>query len=945
MNAGLTASGYSILESNRLNFCTSLNESANESISKHIKKYNVRWEHFRHTSKPDVIVAWITHDTEINSFIDNFGKRLFDLNLNLLDPENYSGLNHGIYIYALDNLLNSGIKENKYGIYPQLVKFHHHDQSEKLTERLKKELNLRRIEKLSEVAIIAEQGSDTANKLAESLKNLFDPDNKGEMQFSYFKGLDANQQAIKKRDEPDNQTSVKNWSDYFSLHAHENPSIGHAQFDYLHRLAQQIKDHNKTAHTAPTKDRIKAVGIFGSDFYDKLIILEALWRENPNIVYFTTDLDAQMLQPEYWDWVRNLVVATHFDLRLRDDLQKQIPPFRDSRQTGIFYQTRMIFSDNKKDLQNAQLSPLIFEIGRNGPVYLPLSITNLGTDSIHPNYDQQKQLIYSLSFVFLITIALILTEYQMRPNSGAQTFWLSGTAIFLFLIIALQVFFLPTDNEPFSFTDGISTWPTILIRTFTILLVLAFIIKLIWALETNFYRMNRRRGKEALNLEEGSSLRAIFRDTDRRRSEEEILDHWEEIRTSIMDTCCKKKWIKVSIFFMLFGIASYVLSTLFDFDPRNYQFIYYVFILLEIIFALILLYPEKKLEDIEELKSCFAKLSLLLKKIVSNKILTILIFIPTLFVFLNILTHPELTPLIATLLIFSLLIYSEKDENEKMKSIQEWVQNDSGPFKKETFLWKEYREHGMLEQRLLRTTIMWLIFMNIDIFLTHMFTEHSSFCRGFFSCDVMDDLTLVFSSSFVIFLILLVLDAQRLCIHWIEKLRTQHPLLVDETKLNKAPYCDMLGLIDSKKAINDPSQSLEEIITLVAKRTRAVDQLIYFPIIALMLMFFARIVYFDFLEFPISSGITFTICISLLLYAGLKLRSEANRLKLNVIDTIENQITSIDIKDKKEMIRKIQEVNYGAFQPMSEQPVVRSALLLLGSLGLFAAEYLMLFGY
>ena len=87
------------------------------------------------------------------------------------------------------------------------------------------------------------------------------------------------------------------------------------------------------------------------------------------------------------------------------------------------------------------------------------------------------------------------------------------------------------------------------------------------------------------------------------------------------------------------------------------------------------------------------------------------------------------------------------------------------------------------------------------------------------------------------------------------------------------------------------------------------------------------------------------ISVSLLLYAGLKLRFEVSRLKLTVINTIENQITYIDQEQKKETIKKIREINYGAFQPLSEQPVVRSALLLLGSIGLFAAEYLMLFGY
>lgn len=77
-----------------------------------------------------------------------------------------------------------------------------------------------------------------------------------------------------------------------------------------------------------------------------------------------------MLQPEYWNWTRNLIVASHFDLQLHEDFQKPFPSFRDSLQTEIYYRTLNEFGNND-ELKKAKLSPLIFEIGRNGPVYLP----------------------------------------------------------------------------------------------------------------------------------------------------------------------------------------------------------------------------------------------------------------------------------------------------------------------------------------------------------------------------------------------------------------------------------------------------------------------------------------------------------------------------------------------------------------------------------------------
>jgi hypothetical protein len=286
-------------------------------------------------------------------------------------------------------------------------------------------------------------------------------------------------------------------------------------------------------------------------------------------------------------------------------------------------------------------------------------------------------------------------------------------------------------------------------------------------------------------------------------------------------------------------------------------------------------------------------------------------------------------------------------ENLEIKSIHRWVERDSirngsdsailGQEENRKLiemnsLWKEYRELGMPGQRFLRTLIGWLIFMSFSAYLMHIFPEPLSLCRG--NTCFLDSWVFIFCVSIVMFLIFLVLDAQRLCLHWIEKICLKHPLLADITRLDESTKSTATSARDKNDA--DVSQELEKIIRIVAERTYAVDRLIYFPIIVLMLMFLARIAYFDYLDFPISNGIIALISILLLLYAGLKLRTEASELKLAVIDNAPNP---------RKMIKKLEKYNYGAFQSMSEQPVVRSALLLLGSLGLFAAEYLMLFGY
>ena len=82
---------------------------------------------------------------------------------------------------------------------------------------------------------------------------------------------------------------------------------------------------------------LKAIGVLGSDVYDKLLILQAVRKRFPNAIFFTTDLDARLLHTSQYEWTRNLVIASHFGLQLHPTLQNDIPSFRDSYQTSAFF--------------------------------------------------------------------------------------------------------------------------------------------------------------------------------------------------------------------------------------------------------------------------------------------------------------------------------------------------------------------------------------------------------------------------------------------------------------------------------------------------------------------------------------------------------------------------------------------------------------------------------
>ena len=69
---------------------------------------------------------------------------------------------------------------------------------------------------------------------------------------------------------------------------------GQSQFDYLRRLAAAVKATD-TELRQKDKGHIAAIGVLGSDVYDKLLILQALRPEFPDALFFTTDLDGLLL--------------------------------------------------------------------------------------------------------------------------------------------------------------------------------------------------------------------------------------------------------------------------------------------------------------------------------------------------------------------------------------------------------------------------------------------------------------------------------------------------------------------------------------------------------------------------------------------------------------------------------------------------------------------------
>ena len=183
-------------------------------------------------------------------------------------------------------------------------------------------------------------------------------------------------------------------------------ATGQSQLDYLRRLAralvtrrydpacrtliQSLNHGDKAMMDRVCQHHIKAIGIVGSDIYDKLLVLQALRRAFPRYIFFTTDLDARLTDPGNLPWTRQLVVGSSMGLSLSPDLQRSIPPFRDSYQATTYYSTMLAIDRflNRETPSRSKvgqlaglawtLTPHVFEIGRNQAFDL---LNNTGAES------------------------------------------------------------------------------------------------------------------------------------------------------------------------------------------------------------------------------------------------------------------------------------------------------------------------------------------------------------------------------------------------------------------------------------------------------------------------------------------------------------------------------------------------------------------------------------
>lgn len=319
---------------------------------------------------------------------------------------------------------------------------------------------------------------------------------------------------------------------------------GQGQLDYLRRLALRLHTLDASAR-AQGQNGIRAIGVMGSDVYDKLLVLQVLRPAFPYATFFTTDLDARLLHPLEFDWTRNLLVASNFGLALAPGLQSGIAPFRDAYQTSLYLSTLIALTNaasarchvepgsgtahcpvDQPRIDAWRTQPRLFEIGRLGPFDLsggalrrsegagvPVAGVEGSCDAIAALRDcatvqpkapglvaEPSPYARRISFVVL-AVALIalamsagagqrIRDWAIDPAAGPyakiprqkQTKLLAAGLFVLVLLLGMTyampsflrwlTHFLTEDGRgvPLTLLDGVSIWPTELIRAFGLVL-------------------------------------------------------------------------------------------------------------------------------------------------------------------------------------------------------------------------------------------------------------------------------------------------------------------------------------------------------------------------------------------------------------------------------------------------------------------------------------------
>jgi len=241
-------------------------------------------------------------------------------------------------------------------------------------------------------------------------------------------------------------------------------------------------------------------------------------------------------------------------------------------------------------------------------------------------------------------------------------------------------------------------------------------------------------------------------------------------------------------------------------------------------------------------------------------------------------------------------------------------------------IWKDYVELGSFRERRLGISLLFVLYILLGITIMAATGLPTVPFRGPMTQGV-DIVMLFFSIPTFIFLNFFVVDATRLC----------------ETKLIQP-----LSTLDYSTAVwaqknRNPVIDRWRVLELVAKRTEAVQPLVIYPFLVIVILMLSRSSYFDRWTWSLGLVIVITIHTLFALSSAFVMRRGAEKLRRIIRDDLATLLVekkgSGDPHDKHTAeqieiaLREIDSLQTGAFSPLSRQPLIRAILLPFAGLG------------
>lgn len=241
--------------------------------------------------------------------------------------------------------------------------------------------------------------------------------------------------------------------------------FGAAQLDYVRRLSERLPRDGSDA-------TLVAIGVLGTDLYDKLLILQALRESHPGVVFFTTDMDARLLDPAVNQWTRNLIVGSAYGLSppesASDTSQNSYlvaDTFRDSYQVALF-----VAVQEALDLQHGITHEAkLFEISSRAAFF------QLGSRVSDRNKREVAVMLTPLAALAFFAVVMFWRQREKaarvrRQLYGFVAIFASAAAAWLYTFVQR----LP-NTEPGPLFEGVSTVPMVMLQITTIVFAVAVI--------------------------------------------------------------------------------------------------------------------------------------------------------------------------------------------------------------------------------------------------------------------------------------------------------------------------------------------------------------------------------------------------------------------------------------------------------------------------------------